>query len=143
MAQDKQFINFTGIRCKETYPYKVENNKPIIDFDIQKQTIYNSDFNLSRSANIAEVIAYTKGGGAYGKSFYNKDDEFEEEFGEPITNYPVYKKDYLNNIAMSPTIDVDIEIQRGNTAAFEKHFKLTECNTLEDLENYGNNIFNL
>ena len=37
---------------------------------------------------------------------------------------------------------VDIHTEE-NAAAWEKHFKLSECNTLEDLENYGNNFFNI
>lgn len=39
--------------------------------------------------------------------------------------------------------DVDIELNRGASAAFESYFKLSECNTMQDLENYQNNWFNL
>jgi len=28
-------------------------------------------------------------------------------------------------------------------SAFEKHYKLSECNTMQDLVNYGNNFFNI
>ena len=42
-----------------------------------------------------------------------------------------------------PKYNINLTYNRGNAAAWENHFKLSECNTLEDLENYGNNFFNL
>lgn len=49
----------------------------------------------------------------------------------------------LNGLLEEPKVDIDVSIDRGSGAAWEKHFKLMECNTLEDLENYGNNYFNI
>ena len=63
-------------------------------------------------------------------------------YGEASSS-PVIKKEYLNHISEEPIIDVDVEFDRGNATAFENHFKLSECNTFEDIENYGNNYFNL
>ena len=40
-------------------------------------------------------------------------------------------------------ISVDITVERGASAAFESFYKLSECNTMEDVENYGNDYFNL
>jgi hypothetical protein len=52
-------------------------------------------------------------------------------------------QDDLDGLQNDPSVDFSLEIDRGTAAAWESHFKLTECNTLEDLENYGNNYFNL
>lgn len=52
-------------------------------------------------------------------------------------------EDDLDGLQNDPSVDFSLEIDRGTAAAWESHFKLTECNTLEDLENYGNNYFNL
>lgn len=55
----------------------------------------------------------------------------------------LFKRD--GDAAMMPgsKISVDISMDRGASAAFESFFKLAECNTMEDLENYGNDYFNL
>lgn len=38
---------------------------------------------------------------------------------------------------------IDLNIERGISAAFERHHILTEVNTFQDLENYRNDFFNL
>lgn len=55
----------------------------------------------------------------------------------------LYTDDSYDNLIEYPNVSVDISFNRGNAAAWEKHFKLSECNTFEDLQNYGNNYFNL
>lgn len=69
------------------------------------------------------------------------------EFSATVANDPDYqynkliKEDYLNGITYQPTKSVDVNITRGNAAAFERHIKLGEIKTLEDLENYSNGGF--
>ena len=53
------------------------------------------------------------------------------------------KEDYLTNFSLPPKVDVNVTIDRGGVSAFEKHYKLSECNTMQDLVNYGNNFFNI
>lgn len=53
----------------------------------------------------------------------------------------VFRTDYLNGASFSPSKNVDVNIERGNAAAFEKHIKFGEIKTLEDLENYANGGF--
>lgn len=113
----------TGILCKEIYPLKIEEKKPSVDFDNRKVTIYNSDYDLEREGLLTTVIGYST--------------------TDVLKEFPVYKEETLNNIALKPNVNVNVIIDRGDATALEKHYKLTECNTLEDLENYGNNIFNL
>ena len=43
----------------------------------------------------------------------------------------------------TPKYDVDVVVERGGVTVNEKFFKLGECNTFEDLENYGNDYFGL
>lgn len=133
-----------GIKYVETYPVKtvtkpffikaINPNGPTyvtykeIDFNNKLVTIYNKDFGLSREGNLAEIQGLPTG------EIWNKD--------EAISS-PVIKKEYLNHISEEPIIGVDVTFDRGNASAFENHFKLAECNTYEDIENYGNNYFNL
>ena len=56
---------------------------------------------------------------------------------------PLFTKEISDSLTTIPKIDVDITFNRGNAAGWEKYFKLSECNTMKDLENYGNNFFNL
>ena len=129
-----------GIKYVETYPLKTVtattkiNGNDVrveykeIDFNNKLVTIYNKDFGLSREGNLAEIQGLPTG------EIWNPK--------EAISS-PVIKKEYLNHISEEPIIGVDVTFDRGNASAFENHFKLAECNTYEDIENYGNNYFNL
>lgn len=121
-----------GITYRETYPIKQvtsgETAYQEVDFNNKKVTIYNKDFRLSREGYLSEITSIPKG------EIWNKK--------EAISS-PVIKKEYLNHISDEPMLDIDVEFDRGNATAYENHFKVWECNTFEDLENYGNNYFNL
>ena len=58
-------------------------------------------------------------------------------------DYPLITRDGMESLYNNPIISTDIIFNRGAAAACEKHFKLSECNTFQDLKKYGNNIFNL
>lgn len=113
-------VNGAGSTTKITYEK--------IDFDNKKVTIYNRDFGLSREGNLTTMTMLPTG------EIWNSRDAISSQ---------VIKKEYLNHISEEPVIDVNIEFDRGNATAFESHLKLSECNTFEDMENYGNNYFNL
>jgi len=132
----------TGVVYTEKYPYKkgisattvldgynatIYYNK--IDYDANKQTIYNGDLNLYRQAIISNIIGY---------NVY----DFLSDSGETI-NAPCFSQEYLFGMPFPITSEVDVEVDRGSSTAFEKHFKIAECNSFEDLENYGNNFFNI
>lgn len=55
----------------------------------------------------------------------------------------MFKQDIADGLNFPVKSEVDIEINRGAASAFENYFKLAECNTFQDLENYQNNWFNL
>lgn len=129
-----------GIVYRERYPVKwvteehIINGEPVtisywkIDFNNKKVTIYNRDFGLYREGYESEIVSLPTG------EVWNCVD---------ASSSPVFKKEYLNHISEEPVINVEVEFNRGNATAFENHFKLSECNTFEDIENYGNNYFNL
>lgn len=134
-------IDETGIIYEETYPYKknqelktVIEGKEVtlyydeIDYDSKKIEVYNNDYNLSRSAIQSKIIKMNVG------DTWNNEDAIET---------PVFKNDILMGITDNPKYNVNIEIDRGGVSIKEKHFKLGECNTFEDLENYGNDYFGL
>ena len=49
--------------------------------------------------------------------------------------------DYYNGISYIPNTDVDVFIDRGSTAAIEKHIKLGEVKTLDDIILFANGSF--
>ena len=114
------------------------DNVPIysqyIDFDADAKEIYSPIYNLYRTGNTANIIEATTG------EEWTKLNEEGKSYA-----YDAYltKEEYLTNFSLPPKVDVNVTIDRGGVSAFEKHYKLSECNTMQDLVNYGNNFFNL
>lgn len=65
------------------------------------------------------------------------------EYSETVENVldyiyqPVFKKDYFVGYSYEPTVEASIDIKRGNAASYERHVKLGEYRTLEDLSSSG------
>jgi len=53
----------------------------------------------------------------------------------------IFKEDYLMGVHFKPYVEDNVDIDRGKNAAFERHIKLGEVKTLQDLENYQNGGF--
>lgn len=155
ITYDDDFVTFeyfyNDIHYKETYKYNPSvsaettldgfENITIyyneIDYDFTEQTIYNKHYDLYREGNLADIVQYREG------HVWCDDDSNDYVASAETINAPIFKEEYLLGISSTFKADVNVTINRGNAAAFERHFKLSECNTMEDLENYGNNIFNL
>lgn len=58
-----------------------------------------------------------------------------------IEERPLIRYDYYNGVSFQAAVNDDVNIERGVTQAFEKHFKLGEIKTFEDFENYANGGF--
>lgn len=58
-----------------------------------------------------------------------------------IEKTPLIRYDYYNGVSFQPSINDDVNIERGVTQAFEKYIKFSEVKTFEDLENYANGGF--
>lgn len=75
------------------------------------------------------------------ESSYSKKDDMDSRNGLDV--YPTYQEAYNIGVVSSPIIDSNVNIYRGNNAAFEKHLKLGEVTSLEALENYTNGYFTM
>ena len=139
---------YNGIYYNETYKYETNQEMEItldgfenikiyydkIDYDFEEQTIYNKHYGVNREGILTDITDYVLA------DVWGKDGS---RSGETI-NAPVFKEEYLLGISSAFESEVDVTVNRGNAAAFEKHFKLSECNTMEDLEMMGNGgFFNL
>ena len=155
ISYDSDFVTFeysyNDIKYKETYKYNTGQTMEIvldgyenitiyyneIDYDFTEQTIYNKHYGLYREGNLADIVQYREG------HVWCDDKSNGYVASAETINAPIFKEEYLLGISSTFKADVNVTINRGNAAAFERHFKLSECNTMEDLENSGNNIFNL
>lgn len=132
----------TGIHYEETLYYS-ENNlaKVPIDgiymadlyYDVlgdnsEKTSVYSEEFRKYRLVRKAKITGMEVG------------TQWTEE---NAINAMLFTKDGYEGLQEEPKYDINLLYNRGNAAAWENHFKLSECNTMEDLVNYGNNFFNL
>lgn len=56
---------------------------------------------------------------------------------------PSIKLDYLIGIIDSPKINIDVFINRGVNSSYDRHVRLNEIKSLDDLENYGNGFYKI
>lgn len=99
-----------------------------LDLSSNNTVVYSEDYNMYRYARRAfiegiEVGTTWTSNNAIIAKLFTREDTSEMMF------LPVQKPDII--------------LDRGNASAFERYFKLSECNTFYDLQQYGNNFFNL
>lgn len=125
----KEILNYNKT-VKRTFVdgFEVDLYYNYLDYDTNIKSIYNVDYNMECNVRVANIIKMEMGD--INNSGYAID-------------IPLFTKEISDSLTTTPKIDVDITFNRGNAAGWEKHFKLSECNTMKDLENYGNNFFNL
>ena len=133
-------IRSTGIHYIEKKDYKGNVIEPIVidghyDAEIlyEKATggetmVYSNDLSLYRNTNVAEIIGMEIG---------------TQWTSASCINAYLFTEESSDNLIEYPKVNVDISYNRGNASTWEKRFKLSECNTMEDLINYGNNYFNI
>lgn len=140
-ATEGEDVATSGIHYKEKYPYTGVCKEIVVIDNLYKgevlyqkidmsgvDEVYSEDYNLKRNALISNIMGM----------------EISTQWtSASCVNAYLFTEDASDNLAEYPDVNVDISYNRGNSAVFEKRFKLAECNTLEDLENYGNHFFNI
>jgi len=67
--------------------------------------------------------------------------------GAPVSlnfqNADYFMEDYQLGLSFVANNNTNVYIDRGSATAFERHMRLSEVDTLQDLENYGNGMFKL
>lgn len=104
--------------------YKYDNKKYEFSTSLSSES-YNADIN-NTSVRVPSIVS------EFNATIENKVDY---EYNR------IFRNDYYAGITYSPTTDIDIYIERGNAAALERHIKLGEIKTLEDMEWYANGGF--
>lgn len=115
---DKLIID--GVYEAEVLYEKIEKKDP--------EQVYSEELMETRDADLAEITGMEIG---------------TQWTSASCVNAYLYTEDDTDCLQEYPQININVSFNRGNAAAWEKRFKLSECNTMEDLENYGNNYFNI
>ena len=109
----------------------------------EENTIYSNTYDLQYNDNIASIKMKI--------DVLGSDDEINKEFN-PERGFahnnntiiePSIRQEYKFGISSLQSVDSDIYIDRGINAAFEKHLKLGEVSTMEDLTQYSNGFFKI
>lgn len=108
--------------------YEIELYYVDINYDSNIQSIYNKDLDTYCDVRMATITAMTIC------------DVWQNGIA---VNLPLFTKENSESLYSNPKMNINMTFNRGNAAGWEKHFKLSECNTMKDLENYGNNFFNI
>lgn len=104
-----------------------------IDYESTKENVvYENLDNYPDKVILSEVTAVTQsmteGGGPVSPNFQN-------------AHY--FMEDYQLGLAFVANNNDNVYIDRGTAAAFERHMRLSEVDTIQDLENYGNGMFKM
>lgn len=97
-----------------------------LNYDTNLEFVYNETYDIDLEVRPATIFKIT-----VGSTMVDCPDHMS------------FTKEGTENLYFEPKIETDVIFDRGIGAGWEKHFKLAECNTFQDLKNYGNNVFNL
>lgn len=154
-----------GVRFIETYSYEegseldifVTQNYSLFEYYIGKTTgnrddelaVYNEDMGTSYAyAKCAFSVAENKrsavalvNGNEFMYQYINAPYSVSVKSSSDILSVPLFKDELYVGITYEPKIDVNIGIDRGNAASWERHIKLGEVKSFDDLANYANGGF--
>ena len=125
---------------KEIYPKEryytvnLSHKYPIYTYELMQNNRNDDDVPLAEFKTLINL--------------YNKDEFAYDGYDDMDTMNgmivsPIYKEEYNIGMASSENVESDIYIDRGINSAFERHLKLGEVTSIESLEQYGVNFFNV
>lgn len=143
---------YHGVKYTETYSYEAGG-----ELDKLINGWYDFTFNEYVNNVNGDIVTY----GKFAFTLSNSIKYYEKQLDTQIVTVPyiktdyetliknetdylfadTFKTDYLSGITYCPTVEKDVRIDRGNYSAFERHLKLAEVKSMEDMENYSNNSF--
>lgn len=164
-VKKENYYNYGNLKITGTTESKYEDlrgynisNPFMIDFNIKEEIYLNykgevivgRDTILSNNEPRIYVIDSEKNKNNSGIKYIDYEDdvtnfEFTSE-GINETNISISaltKEEYLFGIISTPEVKSDVFIERGYTSVMDKHLRLSEINTLAEMEKYGNGFYKL
>lgn len=154
-----------GVKYVETYLYNTDSEIYNMSDEFFEYFVTHDKNELDRnnttiSPSIIIGSRYTKGAFRLDTNVANSDilvNGYETSLPYIISDYstsiqlskdsivnPLTKFDYLGGVAYNPSVQSDVHISRGNASAWERHIKLSEIKSFDDLDTYSNGgFFNL
>ena len=153
-----------GIRYEETYQYfagseldKLINGKFGVEKGSKKDSNFTfKDYIAGKYDNAFDIFRFefdtTSNKSCYDQKIYDKtftstvnisNFTLQRNGWDDFDGCGVIRLDYLSGITYAPTKEIDVQIQRGSTSAFEQHIAFGEIKTFEDLENHSGSYFTL
>lgn len=130
-------LDGTGIKYTDIYQYDEDN----FFFDGNYDNLSMDNLGIFKTTFVRSYVNKRIGSDYASISHVNSIMEYSDEF--KTYHIPYHKEEYMMGITYNPIINKDINIDRGVNAAFERHLKLGEVKTLEDMVAYGNGYFNI
>lgn len=121
------------------------NDLPKLTFD--EYIVDMSDFDLSPKKfaffRIGPLNYYTKriNYNMIDVEYMKSDFTTQHELNYDMLYSPTFKEDYLSAASYAPSVETNVDINRGNNTAFERHLRLSEIKTLNDMLTFRNGSF--
>lgn len=138
------YAKYPFITTNSKYQYKLEcGMEGVMVSGVRSQSIDNPNRNIPFSYGVSEkdierILGIDEG----------VDEDTKKEVLAKyhlnvahLNTVPYIRDDYNLGVGYSEKVESDVFIRRGMTNVFERHFKLAEIKTLEDMENYANGGF--
>lgn len=128
-----------GIWYNETYPFsKISIGTYVMDGEVLELAYDYIDIE-------SKMYTYEFKGIDFPRKNYilSTDIRYSPACHDDVTDYPIFRDEKMLGVSMDMRGEYDVVIDRGSAGAFERHLKLSEVKTFSDLENYGNNYFNM
>lgn len=135
---DNGDIPNTGIRYVDTYIGYLESGTTNYILSSSNTVVYDSLNNYMANITLSDATYNTLSLPINSNLDYKK---FSDQNTFNLSK--INKKEYLMGIIDTPNINNEVFIDRGNNNAWEKHLKLNEIKTLDQLITYGNGFFNI
>lgn len=127
-----------GMWYRETYPMKKRCTSQFIIDDVMREFTYDT-INFDGKTDV-----YTFPGIDFNRKNYILCEEVmykSDAYYENVTNDVIFKDEKMLGLNYPLKETYDVVIERGTSAAYEKHIQLTDIKTWQDLEDYRNGVF--
>lgn len=144
---DENNMYYDGTKYEEIYNITIDKYEDGIDIDGKKHHIIYDEVDFESNYNIVynEDLDFAPIKTIFSTATSSVNELFSKNYINDtynVINAPLYKEEYMLGISTPIKRDINVYIDRGINAAFERHLILSEINTYQDMQNYKNDYFN-
>lgn len=148
LDSDENYVYAGGdkpIVYRDTFNYEVKSGSAIINGETKNYRYVEIDYDSA-----SETVTYENLDNYHSDAILSEitvKPQSMTEGGDPVSpnfqNSPYFMEDYQLGLSFVANNNANVYIDRGNATAFERHMRLSEVDTLDDLVNYGNGMFKM